>query len=206
MTDSSAVSPGPASPTGQDGDPLRAVADFGSFRPARRRRRLIIAGVAGAVVLVVLVCVGFGTLAAGVGRLVRNADLAQDGRAQVETACLALEQRLNRLMPPGAARGPRERAAAIRDENAAVRPFLSEVEAIRGWSGPGGRDAWADLWRELLDARTGYADALERQVANGEPAFFIAPRDDAGRPVLTRLERGVESCAGSARRLAVPDL
>lgn len=171
--------------------------------------------------LIVLVCAGFGAVAAGVSRLLRDSDREHDAQARVETACLALERRLNRLAPPGAASSPGERAAAIRDENAAIRPFLSEVEAVPGWrpgdddeddedgDGPRGRRGWpnwTDSWRALVDARTSYADALDRQVTNGEPAFFIAPRDEAGRPVLPRLERGPEPCAAAARRLAAPDL
>lgn len=196
----------PTSPPGGEDDRLLLAAELGSLRASQRRRRLIIAGVAGTVVLAVLVCAILGTLATGAIRLVRNVDEANDRRAQVETACLALERRLNRLTPPGAARGPKERAAAIRNENTAVRPFLAELEAIRDRSGPGGRGAWEDLWRELLDARASYADALDRQAAKGEPAFFVAPRDDAGRSVVTRLEGGPESCRGVVRRLAVPDL
>lgn len=200
--------------------------------PARRRRRkFLVAGIAGAALLVVLVCAAFGALATGFGRLVRESDRAQDARTQVASACLDLERRLNRLAPPGAAGGPRQRAAAIRGENAALQPFLAEIEAVRGWrpdrAGPAGADdageeagdddaeedgrpgagrSWADRWRALADARAGYADALERQATGGAPAFFIAPRDAAGRPVLPRLEHGAESCAGVARRLAAPDL
>jgi len=201
------VPPGsPSSPSGDDSDRLLLAAELGSLRASQRRRRLVIAGAVGAVVAAVLVCVVLGTLATGAVRLVRNVDAANDRRAQVETACLALERRLNRLTPPGAARGPRERAAAIRNENTAVRPFLAELEAIRDRSGPGGRGAWEDLWRQLVDARASYADALERQAATGEPAFFVTPRDDSGRSVVTRLEGGPEPCAGVVRRLSVPDL
>lgn len=202
-------------------EPPEFPADAESPRPARRRRnRLIVAGVAGAAVLIVLVCAGFGAVAAGFTRLVRDSDQGQEARGRVETACLALEKRLNRLAPPGAARTPGERAAAIRDENAAVAPFIAEIEAVPDWrpnddededderdaTGPGGRRGWTERWRDLVTARRGYADALDRQVTNGEPAFFIAPQDAAGRPVAQRLERDAESCAGAVRRLAAPDL
>lgn len=178
--------------------------------------------VAGVAVLVVLVCAVLGAAAVGVGRAISAAQHAADARDRVAIACLALEQRLNRLAPPGAATSPGRRAAAIRDENAAVQPFLDEIEALRdgrsdldeddaaeddadrdadtGWRG------WADRWRKLVAARASFADALDRQVTSGAPAFFIAPRDAAGRPVLHQLERGAESCAGAARRLAAPDL
>src|SRR6266508_1799606 len=42
-------------------------------------------------------------------------------------ACADLETRLNRLAPPGAARSARQRADAVRAENAAVAPFLTEL-------------------------------------------------------------------------------
>ncbi|MBF9130394.1 hypothetical protein I0C86_15715, partial [Plantactinospora sp. S1510] len=181
----------------------------------RRRRWLIGGGIAGAAVLVLLVCGCLGAFAAGLGRFAHEADRERTAQARAESACRELEKRLNRLSPPGAAASPGQRAAAIRDENAAVRPFLSEIERLRGWwsddededeDGDDARDGRGESWRELVDARTSYADALDRQVTNGEPAFFLAPQDRAGRPVLDRLERGPESCAAAARRLAAPDL
>ena len=46
-------------------------------------------------------------------------------------ACLELETRLNRLVPPGATGGdPRRRADAVRDENTAARPLLVELETM----------------------------------------------------------------------------
>jgi hypothetical protein len=183
-----------------------------------RRRRLLWIGLAAAAVVVLVVCAGFGAVAAGVGRLVRHADDAKHAQSRAEAACLALERRLNRLAPPGSAGDPGRRAAAIRDENAAVQPFLSEVDQLGGhWFDDeedgdddgdriGAGRGWADGWRELVNARTSYADALDRQVTNGEPAFFIAPQDRRGRPLLDRLERGPHECAGPARRLAAPDL
>ncbi|GAA3757137.1 hypothetical protein GCM10022225_47990 [Plantactinospora mayteni] len=180
---------------------------------ARRRRRLTIGGIAGAAVLVLLVCGCLGAFAAGLGRFARESDRERTAQARGDSACRELEKRLNRLTPPGATGSPGERAAAIRDENAAVRPFLSEIERLRGWwdddrdddpdEGRGGR---GESWQRLVDARTSYADALDRQVTNGEPAFFIAPRDPAGRPLVDRLQRGPDECAAAARRLAAPDL
>ncbi|MDG4833242.1 hypothetical protein O7627_28630 [Solwaraspora sp. WMMD1047] len=204
-------------PDGED-HPRQAEAETGApaNEPERRarRRRLLWIGLAVAAVVVLVVCTGFGALAAGVGRLVRHADDAKQAQSRAEAACLALERRLNRLAPPGSAGDPGRRAAAIRDENAAVQPFLSEVDQLRGhWLDDeddgdriGTGRGWADGWRELVNARTSYADALDRQVTNGEPAFFIAPQDRRGRPLLDRLERGPHECAGPARRLAAPDL
>ncbi|MFY1689958.1 hypothetical protein [Plantactinospora sp. WMMB782] len=190
---------------------------------ARRRRRLTIAGIAGAAVLVLLVCGCLGAFAAGLGRLARESDRDRTAQARADSACRELEKRLNRLTPPGATGSPGERAAAIRDENAAVRPFLSEVERLRGWwggdrdddrddggpdddSGDRGRPGRGESWQRLVDARTSYADALDRQVTHGDPAFFLAPRDAAGRPLVDRLQRGPQECAAAARRLAAPDL
>ncbi|MFC6014878.1 hypothetical protein ACFP2T_01525 [Plantactinospora solaniradicis] len=216
------VPPGPAEPADRDTAadvppaPTGQPAGAARRRPdptARRRRWLIGGGIAGAAVLVLLVCGCLGAFAAGLGRLAHEADRGRTAQARAESACRDLEKRLNRLSPPGAAANPGQRAAAIRDENAAVRPFLSEVERLRGWwsddeddDGDVAHDGRSESWRELVDARTSYADALDRQVTSGEPAFFIAPQDRAGRPVLDRLERGPESCAAAARRLAAPDL
>jgi hypothetical protein len=206
-TDRNTAADVPPDPTGQPAGTARRPPD----PAARRRRWLIGGGIAGAAVLVLLVCGCLGAFAAGVGRLAHEADRERTVQARAESACRDLEKRLNRLSPPGAAANPGQRAAAIRDENAAVRPFLSEVERLRGWwngdeDDGDARDGRGESWRELVDARTSYADALDRQVTNGEPAFFIAPQDRAGRPVLDRLERGPQSCAAAARRLAAPDL
>ncbi|MEN3612658.1 hypothetical protein AAH979_24285 [Plantactinospora sp. ZYX-F-223] len=211
-------SPGRAEPAGRAGDvppgaPAGTDQPAGQRRPpdpaARRRRRLTIAGIAGAAVLVLLVCGCLGAFAAGLGRFARESDHERTAQARGEDACRELERRLNRLTPPGAAGSPGERAAAIRDENAAVRPFLSEIERLRGWwneDPDDDRDGRGESWQRLVDARASYADALDRQVTNGEPAFFIAPRDPAGRPVVDRLQHGPEECASAARRLGAPDL
>jgi hypothetical protein len=215
-------SPGPTGSTGPTGPggptgPTGSAAPGGEPERRARRRRLLWIGLAVAAVVVVVVCAGFGAVAAGVGRLVRHADDAERAQSRAEAACLALERRLNRLAPPGSAGDPGRRAASIRDENVAVQPFLSEVDQLRGhWldddddgddgDGMGTGRSWGDGWRELVNARTSYADALDRQVTNGEPAFFIAPQDRRGRPLLDRLERGPDECAGPARRLAAPDL
>ncbi|ROT32176.1 hypothetical protein [Micromonospora sp. HM5-17] len=176
-----------------------------------RRRRLIIGGVAGTVVLVLLVCGGLVALAAGVGRIIRHSDDVERARSRTATACRDLERRLNRLTPPGATSGPRQRATAIRNENVAVRPFLAELEQMPGWRDDRDdtedrRERHAELWRRLVDARAAYADALDRQASGGEPAFFVVPEDRRGRPVTDRLERWPASCAAAARRLAAPDL
>ncbi|GIG85809.1 hypothetical protein [Plantactinospora endophytica] len=214
----------PAGSAGRDGavpPGSSAASDRAAEQPrqpdpaARRRRRLTIAGIAGAAVVVLLVCGCLGAFAAGIGRFARESDRERTAQARADSACHELEQRLNRLTPPGATASPGERAAAIRDENAAVRPFLSEIERLRGWwdddrdddrdsdDHPRGR---GESWQRLVDARTSYADALDRQVTNGEPAFFIAPRDPVGRPLLDRLQRGPAECGAAARRLAAPDL
>jgi hypothetical protein len=183
--------------------------------PARRRQlQLIGAGIGVAVVLNLMACAGFGALALGIGRLVREAGQTRQAHARRDVACLELEQRLNRLVPPGAATTPARRAAAIRDENVAVQPFLSEIDQLPGWHGmrdgddgnSGEPTGWTDSWHRLVDARAAYADALDRQVSNGQPAFFLAPKDQRGRPVLDELRREPQSCVGVERRLSAPDL
>jgi hypothetical protein len=210
-----ATTPTPAAdgPAAAPTTPIAAAEDQPD--PARRRRRRLIGvGIAGAAVLILVVCAGAGALAAGFGRMAREADGNREGHARADTACLDLERRLNRLVPPGAATNPGQRAAAIRDENAAVRPFLAEIEQLRGrWhddegddDGGAGRGGWADGWRQLVDARAAFADALDQQVTSATPAFFLAPQDRRGRPVIEQVQRGPESCAGPVRRLAAPDL
>jgi hypothetical protein len=143
-----------------------------------------------------------------VGRLVHRLDRA-DGQASVDEACTALETRLNRLTPPGATTGPASRAIAIRDENAAVRLFVNEIEQVRDdrRMGDGDRDDWLDWWRGLLDARTAYAEALNRQTQTNEPAFFVPPRTRHGGRTADRLDRiAPEACGAPVRRLAAPDL
>nr|MDT0661680.1 hypothetical protein [Micromonospora sp. DSM 115978] len=203
--------PGPGDAAGS-GDAARSgdTAGSGRARGSGGRRPWVWIALAVAAAVTLLVCVGFGAAAAGVGRLIRHADDAQETVSRTEAACLALERRLNRLVPPGSTGDPGRQAAAIRDENAAVQPFLSEIDQLRGrWhedDDDRGRESWADGWRALVNARTSYADALDRQVTNGDPAFFIAPQDQRGRPLLDRLERGPHECGGPARRLAAPDL
>ncbi|MEO3743783.1 hypothetical protein [Plantactinospora sp. B5E13] len=204
---------GPADPGGGTGTvrPDDGTGRRGRTDPAaRRRRRLLVGGGVAAAVLVLLVCGVLGAAAAGFGRLANRVERGHEVRDRAETACQDLERRLNRLVPPGAARNPGQRASAIRDENAALRPFLSEIERLPGWRDDDDDDEVGDgrldAWRRLVDARSSYADALDRQVTAGEPAFFVAPRDHRGRPVLERLTRGPESCAAAARRLAAPDL
>ncbi len=173
-------------------------------RRLRRRRRLIVTGVSvGAALLVLALCAG---LLAAVSALGESSDEARDNQQENrlrEAACLELESRLNRVAPPGSAANPAGRAAAIRNENAALRPYLAELQAR---SRPDD-DAGLPAWRQLLDARTAYAEALDRQTASRTPAFFVAPRAADGLAVSEQLiGRSSAGCAGPIRRLAVPDL
>jgi hypothetical protein len=217
----------PAEPTGA-GRPVD---------PARRRRRLLIGGVAAAAVLLVLLgCLAVaGVVRSGI-RLADRADRDERRQERLADACLELETRLNRLAPPAATGGdPRGRAAAIRDENAALAPFLSELTELAGERrdparNPAGQDAddrdaddpdpdddrhpgdryrgeLARDWQRLVEARTAYANALDRQAADGGPAFFVPPRGGRDGSILPALERrGPQTCAPSVRRLAHPDL
>jgi predicted alpha-1,6-mannanase (GH76 family) len=66
---------------------------------------------------------------------------------------------------------------------------------------------WIESWRQLVDARITYADALDREAGGGEPAFFVAPQGRHGTPVVERLtDDSPDSCGGAIRRLAGPDL
>ncbi|GAA1840030.1 hypothetical protein GCM10009687_01280 [Asanoa iriomotensis] len=186
--------PSPSSSTTDEPDNLDESPTAAPVEPDnvdnRRKRRLIIGGVAAAAVLLVVAACG----AAVVG-VVRIADAADAGVRRAG-ACEALEVRLNRLAPPGSTSGPRERAVAIRNENEAIRPFLDELR------GDDDDDRLARRWTELVNARTTYADALDRQARNGAPAFFVAP-DRGG---VQRLAGRHHDCAASIRRLSAPDL
>ncbi|GAB7050122.1 hypothetical protein [Catenuloplanes indicus] len=166
---------------------------------------------AGALVLILLlICGGLIAAAAAVrgavsaGRHDRAA--AEEARGDVDAACLDLEERLNRLIPPGATTGPAARAEAIRDENTAARPFLLELERLRA-DGHRLDQSWADGWRQVIEARASYADALDRAADGGDPAFYLAPRDQDAEPVADELlADGPDACAGPLRRLINPSL
>jgi hypothetical protein len=173
-------------------------------RRQRRRRRLVVTGVAVAAALLVI------ALCAGGLAVLRSVSWFSDddreeirqGRLRRDASCLELEERLNRVAPPGSAANPASRAVAIRNENVALRPYLAELE-LR--AADGGRSL--DGWRQLLDARTAYAEALDKQAPSRTPAFFIAPRTTEGATVADQLARwSPAACAGPVRRLAVPDL
>jgi hypothetical protein len=86
---------------------------------------------------------------------------------------------------------------AVRDENAAVRIYVDELTDRQAQDG----------WRQLLVARTAYAEALDVQAKSKTPAFYVPPRAADGAAVSDQLiGRSPESCAGAVRRLAVPDL
>ena len=158
-------------------------------RRQRTRRRWMVAAIAAAAALVAIaLCAGaLGVVSAVDGVRDRRAD-ARAERQQQDTACLELEQRLNKLVPPGATGTPQARATAIRDENAAVRIY---VAALRGTSEQ-------DAWRQLLDARTAYAESLDQQAKTRTPAFYVAPRADDGQAVADQLVRwSAPPCAGN---------
>ena len=165
----------------------------------RRRRRWFVAAIsAGAALVVVALCAGtVGVVTAFTGFRDRTDVVREDRRTRVDD-CLSLEQRLNKLTPPGATANPAARAVAVRDENAAVRIYVGQLGTDRGG---------LDGWRELLDARTAYAEALDVQAESRAPAFFVAPRAaDGGAVTEQMIRRSPDTCAGSIRRLATPDL
>jgi hypothetical protein len=177
-------------------------------RPRRRTWWIWAVGVA---VIVVVVSVAVTALVVGVRFAGANSD-ARGAHVDAVRACGELETRLNRLVPPGATRDPKQRAAAVRAENSAVTPFLAELDAMpRGWLGRRSFDRHSEdylsAWRRLVDARSAYADALDGEASGGERAFFLMPRDRDGDPIGTMLERSrLERCDAAVRRLTRPDL
>jgi hypothetical protein len=179
--------------------PKRTGADTGPpGEKERRRRRWFVAGiVAGAALIVIALCAGTFAVVSTIDGFQDRGDEAREARRLRDGECLALEQRLNRLVPAGATTTPQARAVAIRDENSAVRIYISQIR------GPGDQDRW----RQLLDARTAYAEALDLQAKSRTPAFYVPPRDRDGAAVTDELvDWSPEPCAGAIRRLAVPDL
>lgn len=164
----------------------------------RRRRAWFVVGLAVAAVLVLgALCAGVVSLFSSFNGVRERVAGAREARELHETDCLDLERRLNKLNPPGASSGPKERAVAVRDENAAVRLYVGQLHGNRE----------LDAWRQLLDARTVFADALDKQASARTPAFYVAPRADDGLAVSAELEQwSPAQCAGPVRRLAAPDL
>jgi hypothetical protein len=152
--------------------------------------------VAAAIVVIALCAGALGIVAAVHGARDRAAD-ARQTRQLRNAACLELEQRLNRLTPPGATTSPPARATAVQGENAAVRIYVGEIRSQRD----------QDAWRQLLDARTTYAEGLTQQAKTRTPAFYVAPRTGDGRALADQLVQwSPASCAGAIHRLAAPDL
>lgn len=202
MTDDDATAPAepaPDKPADSPGKPR--------LGEAIRRRRRLLAIVGGVLVLVVIaVCAAGIALINAIDDLTDRAEDNERAVTRTEAACAELERRLNRLVPPGATDDPRARATAVRNENAAVRPFIAELDQLPG-DRREHRRGWIEAWQTLVDARTAYADALDRQARGGEPAFFVPPQGGRGRPVVERLvDAGPDSCDASVRRLAAPDL
>lgn len=177
-----------------------ATQDAGPERDAgkRRKRRLLVAGVAvAAAVVVIAICAGGLAVLRAVSGWRDDAADAREERRLRDSACIELEGRLNRLVPPGATTTPQARAVAIRDENAASRIYVGRLTEQRV----------SDGWRELLDARTSFAEALDAQAKSRTAAFFVAPAPRDGVSLADQLARwSPPACAGPIRRLAAPDL
>jgi hypothetical protein len=164
----------------------------------RRRRRFFVAGIVVAAALVVVaLCAGGLAVISAISGFRDDAADAREERRLHDAACITLETRLNRLTPPGATTSPQSRAVAIRDENAATRIYVGQLQDQRTGDG----------WRQLLDARTAFAEALDAQAKSRTPAFYVAPASRDGVAVTDQLAQwSPASCAGSIRRLAAPDL
>jgi hypothetical protein len=172
--------------------------DSAAGQRLRRRRRLFITGIAvAAAIVVIALCAGALSIVAAVHGSRDRSDDARQSRQLRNAACLELEQRLNRLIPPGATTTPPARALAVQSENAAVRIYVGEARSQRD----------QDAWRQLLDARTTYAEALTQQAKTRTPAFYVAPRTGDGRALADELVSWSPApCAGPIHRLAAPDL
>ena len=164
----------------------------------RRRRQWFVAGISlGAALVVIALCAGALAVLDAIDGAQDDAADVREARALRDQSCLELERRLNKLTPPGATAGPGTRATAVRNENAAVRIYVEQLTD---------QDT-QDGWRQLVDARTVYADALDRQSKAGSPAFYVAPRTAGGEAVTDDLVGDSPGpCAGPIRRLAAPDL
>ena len=150
-----------------------------------------------AVVVVVALCAGGLSVVAAVNGVRDRASDAREARHLREDDCLDLETRLNKLAPPGSTTTPATRATAIRNENAAVRIYVDELRTQRD----------EDAWRQLIDARSVFADALDKQAQTRTPAFYVAPRTTDGQAVTDELEQWSPApCAGPIHRLAAPEL
>jgi hypothetical protein len=189
---------GPPTAAGQPGAIGVATPESEAEQRQRRRRRLFVIAIAvGAAIVVIALCAGALGIISAVDGFRDRSDDARETRALRDTACLELEQRLNRLTPPGATGGPQTRSIAVQSENAAVRIYVNEIHSQRDQDG----------WRQVLDARTAYAEALAQQAKSRTPAFYVAPRAGDGRAVTDELIRwSPEPCGGPIRRLAAPDL
>ncbi len=212
----SASAGGDSSASGRNGPGTAAAGGPGGSRPAwqrlagvgdasgapagrqRRRRQWFVAGISiGAALVVIALCAGALAVVDAVSDVKDSASEARETREIRDQSCLELERRLNRLNPPGAAPAPPARAVAIRDENAAVRIYVGEINEARAQDG----------WRQLLDARAVYADALDRQAKARTPAFYVPPRNVDDEPLAGDLvDWSPAPCAGPIRRLAAPDL
>ena len=164
----------------------------------RRRRRYFIAGISiGAALVVIASCTGGLAVINAVADFRDNAADARESQRLRDAACIGLETRLNRLVPPGATNTPSARAVAIRNENAATRIYVVQLEDQRA----------SDGWRQLLDARTAFAEGLTAQAKSRTPAFYVAPESHDKVSVSEELIRWSPApCAGAIRRLATPDL
>jgi hypothetical protein len=164
----------------------------------RRRRRYFIAGISiGAALVVIASCTGGFAVVNAVSDFRDNAADARERQRLRDAACVGLETRLNRLVPPGATATPQARAVAVRNENAATRIYVVQLEDQRA----------SDGWRQLLDARTAFAEGLEAQAKSRAPAFYVAPEGHDKVSVAEELIRWSPApCAGAIRRLATPDL
>ncbi|WP_148308200.1 hypothetical protein [Actinoplanes friuliensis] len=147
--------------------------------------------------MVIALCAGGFAVINAVSSFQDDAADARESRRLRDAACLALESRLNRLVPPGATATPQARAVAIQDENAAARIYVAQLRDKQH----------SDWWLQMLDARTTFAEGLEAQAKSRTPAFYVAPETRDQVSVADELvDWSPSACGGAIRRLAAPDL
>jgi hypothetical protein len=138
-------------------------------------------------------------------RIGARAGARADAGSRLGESCTQLEQRLNRLIPPGATRSAADRADAIRDEDTATGLLIAELDRL-----PERARSYRSLpadWHELVAARERYASDLDAGRQTGRPAFFVMTRTIDGTDRVERIiHRSPDSCHASVRRLAAPDL
>jgi hypothetical protein len=173
-------------------------------RRSLRRRRIVLA---------VLVLVGIAWGYAIWYSVTRDApeDLDDAAQAAIERACAPARDALIDLPDFGAESTAADDVALVRQENAIFETMVTDIEAVE----PETEDAraalagWAEDWRELLAARTAFADDLE---ADGTARLQIpAVSSGSVQPITDRMDeyagqQGMTACQVQLLQAEVVDV